>query len=423
MVKFRAGVSANARSASAAGASAHVLREIPRCWVKDGSTLVVVRSATQTTAELVKAFSADPRVAYAEPDSIVHVDATPNDPRFGELWGMTKIGAPSAWDVSTGSSSVVIADIDTGVDYAHPDLAANMWHNSLDPIDGLDNDGNGYIDDYYGINAITGPAPAPGALTDPMDDDGHGTHTSGIMAAVGNNSIGVAGVCWTARVMALKFIAADDTGWTSNAIACIDYVIDQKVNHNVNVVAMNNSWGGELYEQSLKDAIDAAANAGIVFVAVRRQRRRVGRRPRHRRDAALPRVLRLRQHHRGVRVHQLGRPDRLLQLRRRQRRSGGAGHRHPQHRALLRRRQPLQVVGGHLDGHAARHRRRRPVRREVPDRDHGPAHRAHPAHCRRRSRLSPASASPAAGSTSRRRSAVPRRRTTRSPASPCPPLR
>jgi subtilisin family serine protease len=267
LVEFRAGVSTASLRAAATRAEARILREVTRCWVKDGAKLVVVHSATQTTAQLVEAFSADPRVAYAEPDSIVHLDATPNDPRFGELWGMTKISAPSAWDVSTGSSSVVIADIDSGVDYTHPDLAANMWHNPLDPIDGIDNDGNGYIDDYYGINAITGPAPAPGALTDPMDDDGHGTHTSGIMAAVGNNSIGVAGVCWAARIMALKFVAADGDGFTSDAIACINYVVDQKVNHNVNVVAMNSSWGSQNYEQSLKDAITAAGNAGIVFVA------------------------------------------------------------------------------------------------------------------------------------------------------------
>ena len=219
-----------------------------------------MQSTTATTAELVKTFSADPRVQFAEPDYILHAEATPNDTRFAELWGMQQISAPGAWDITTGASSVVIADIDTGVDYAHPDLAANMWHNPGEtPGNGIDDDGNGYVDDVYGIDTANGDS-------DPMDDNGHGTHTSGTVAAVGDNGVGVTGVAWQARIMALKFLDGDGSGYTSDAIACINYAIAQDV-AGVDVAAINASWGGGPYSEGLRTAINAAAARGIVFVA------------------------------------------------------------------------------------------------------------------------------------------------------------
>ncbi len=260
LVQFRPGVSLTTARSIASRVGGRVAREISRCWAKDGSRLVVVQSTTQTTDELVKQLSADPAVAYAEPDFVVHAEAIPNDPRWSELWGMAKIGAPSAWDLSTGSSSIVIADIDTGVAYDHQDLAANMWQNPGEiPGNATDDDGNGYVDDVYGIDPANGDS-------DPYDDHGHGTHTSGTAAGVGNNSKGVAGVCWTARVMALKFLDAGGSGYDSDAIECINYVIWQK-NHGVNVVAINASWGGAGYNTSLRNAINAAGDAGIVFCA------------------------------------------------------------------------------------------------------------------------------------------------------------
>ncbi len=122
------------------------------------------------------------------------------------------IDAPEAWDLSTGSRSVVVGVIDSGVDYNHPDLAANLWRNPGEiPGDGIDNDGNGYKDDVYGYDFINGDG-------DPMDDNGHGT-VSGTIGAVGNNGVGVAGVAWQTRIMALKFLDANGVGTISAAIA------------------------------------------------------------------------------------------------------------------------------------------------------------------------------------------------------------
>ena len=185
--------------------------------------------------------------------------STPNDPLFGGLWGFSRIGAPLAWGASTGQADVVVADIDTGVDYTHPDLAANMWRNPGEVAgNGLDDDGNGYVDDIYGIDAA-------GRSSDPADDHGHGTHTSGTMAAVGDNGIGVTGVNWTARIMALKFMDSSGSGYTSDAIACINYMTAEKLHYGVNVVAANCSWGGGDYSSLLHNAIAAAGDAGIVF--------------------------------------------------------------------------------------------------------------------------------------------------------------
>jgi subtilisin family serine protease len=262
LVKYKAGVTAAGARADAASADAAVKDQITGPAVP-GGRLVVVHSDTLTTPQLIAAYVADPQVEYAEPDYIVHVLGTPNDPRFDELWGMQQIYAPTAWNVSMGSSTVVVADIDTGVDYWHPDLGANIWQNpnEVGGTPGVDDDGNGYVDDYCGIN-LTANGNRPG---NPNDDNGHGTHTAGTMAAVGNNGIGVTGVCQTAEIMACKFLDSTGHGTDSNAIKCINYIIWEK-QHGVNVVAANNSWGSGTYNQSLHDAINAAANAGIVFV-------------------------------------------------------------------------------------------------------------------------------------------------------------
>ncbi len=219
------------------------------------------------------AWSAHPAVLYAEPDYVVEaLETIPNDPMFSDLWGMHNTGqtggtadadidAPEAWDFFTGSSTVVIAGIDTGIDYNHEDLAANMWVNPGEvPGDGIDNDGNGYIDDIYGIDAYNNDS-------DPMDDADHGSHTAGTFGAVGNNGIGVAGVNWDVEIMALKFLGAGGGGSTSGAIASIDYITMMKTDYGVNVVASNNSWGGGGFSQALMDAIEASNDAGIMFVA------------------------------------------------------------------------------------------------------------------------------------------------------------
>ncbi len=221
--------------------------------------------------QAIKTYRRFAEVVYAEPNYVVEALATPNDPRFGELWGLNNTGqtgglsdadvdAPEAWDRTTGSREAVVAVIDTGIDYRHPDLAANMYRNEADcNADGLDDDGNGYVDDCYGIDTINGDG-------DPMDDHYHGTHVAGTIGAVGNNGVGVAGVNWSGSLTACKFLGADGRGTIADAVACLDYLAQMK-DRGVNIVASNNSWGGGLPSRALSDAIAAHRQRGILFVA------------------------------------------------------------------------------------------------------------------------------------------------------------
>jgi subtilisin family serine protease len=211
-------------------------------------------------------------VSYVEPDFVIAPAAIPNDPSFGSLWGLHNSGqsggvvdadidAPEAWDTTTGSRSVVIAVIDTGVDYTHRDLAANAWRNPGEIAgDGLDNDGNGFADDVFGWDFANRDA-------NPMDDNGHGTHVAGTIGAVGGNGTGVVGVNWQVSIMALKFLSGTGSGSTSGAIGAINYATRMRRDFGVNVVATNNPWGGGGFSASLRDAIEAGGRAGILFVA------------------------------------------------------------------------------------------------------------------------------------------------------------
>lgn len=213
----------------------------------------------------------NPAVAHVEPNFKWKKALTPNDPSYGDLWGMNNTGqsggvvdadidAAEAWDITTGSSDIVIGIIDTGVDYNHEDLADNMWQNPGEIAgNGIDDDNNGYIDDIYGIDTANGD-------TDPIDDDSHGTHVAGTIGAVGNNGIGVVGVNHDVSIAACKFLGADGTGSTAGAIECINYFTDLK-NAGINVRATNNSWGGGSFSQALEDAITAAGDADILFLA------------------------------------------------------------------------------------------------------------------------------------------------------------
>jgi subtilisin family serine protease len=207
-----------------------------------------------------------PSVLLIEPNYIVSVLRTPNDPQFSQLWGLNNSGqtggtpgadvdALHAWDIQTGSSSVVVAIIDTGVDYIHPDLAANIWTNAGEvPGNGVDDDGNGFIDDVRGWDFVNRD-------NNPADDFGHGTHCAGTVGAVGNNGLGVAGVSWSVRIMPLKFLGSDGFGTTADAISCIEYATAMGAN------IMSNSWGGGGFSEALRLAIQDAGNAGILFVA------------------------------------------------------------------------------------------------------------------------------------------------------------
>lgn len=215
---------------------------------------------------------ADPSVAYVQPNYIyTATDTVANDPYFSaNLWALRNtgqsngkvgadIGATRAWDLTKGSSTVVVGVVDTGVDYSHPDLAANMWRNPGEIAgDGRDNDGNGYIDDVHGYDFRNWDG-------DPRDDHGHGTHCAGTIGAVGNNGVGVTGVAWNVKIVALKFMGTDGKGSTSSALACIDYLTELKAK-GVNVVASNNSWGGTGADSALREAIERANQKGILTV-------------------------------------------------------------------------------------------------------------------------------------------------------------
>ncbi|MDP6545297.1 MAG: S8 family serine peptidase [Phycisphaerae bacterium] len=219
------------------------------------------------------------RVLYTEPNFVYTISetiasTTPDDPAMadGSLWGLHNTGqsggtldadidAPEAWDLTTGSADVVLAVIDTGVDYTHPDLADNMWINPGEIADdGIDNDSNGYIDDIYGWDFVNND-------NDPMDGHDHGTHVSGTIGGVGDNSSGVSGVNWDVSIMALKFLDDSGSGSTADAISAIDYATMMRRDHGINVVATNNSWGGGSYSSALRDAIEIAGREGILFIA------------------------------------------------------------------------------------------------------------------------------------------------------------
>ncbi len=208
-----------------------------------------------SVAEAVDRVSRLPQVFYAQPDYIYHTTVIPNDPRWGDLWGMTNIKAPTAWDTFTGNASLVVADIDTGIDYNHPDLAANVWTNPGEIAgNGIDDDLNGYIDDIHGWDFAYDD-------NDPFDGNGHGSHTAGTIGATGNNGVGVVGVNWNVKIMALKFLNDSGSGTTADAISSVQYATMMKVKIS------NNSWGGGSYDQALYDAINAAKSVGHLFIA------------------------------------------------------------------------------------------------------------------------------------------------------------
>jgi subtilisin family serine protease len=216
--------------------------------------------------DLIQELSANRNIGYAEPNYIQKAIGIPNDARFDELWGMHNTGqtggtadadidAVEAWDTFTGSRDVVVAVIDTGVDYNHVDLVDNRWVNEGEiPSNGIDDDGNGYIDDVYGYDFAYGDS-------DPMDGHSHGTHCSGTIGGVGNNSIGVAGVSHAVRIMAVKFLDDWGSGYTDDAIDSIIYAVDNGAQ------ILSNSWGGGGFSQGLEDAISYANDHNVLFVA------------------------------------------------------------------------------------------------------------------------------------------------------------
>lgn len=208
---------------------------------------------------------------YIEPNMRLRVDLVPNDPNWPAQWGPRRIEADYAWNTTVGDPSVVVAVIDTGVDWDHPDLATSIWNNTDEVLDGADTDGNGFIDDIRGWDFVDTTAAAwPGEDStvrdnDPMDFHGHGTHCSGIVAAVTNNSIGIAGVCWNCKIMAVRagYKGEDGYGYLEDddAAAAIVYATD----NGANVISM--SWGDYYPSDLIYDAVKYAYDSGVLLVA------------------------------------------------------------------------------------------------------------------------------------------------------------
>jgi subtilisin family serine protease len=194
---------------------------------------------------------------YVEPDYAVRAHLQPSDSAFqnGTLWGLTRLNAEQAWGITTGSTNVVVGVIDSGVRSTHQDLASQLWRNPGEVAgNNVDDDGDGYVDNVHGINAINKSG-------NPSDDNDHGTHVAGTIGAAANNAGPVVGVCWNVRLMACKFLDSTGQGYTSDAIECIDFAASNGAR------ILNCSWGGGDYSQALYDAIAAARNTGVLVIA------------------------------------------------------------------------------------------------------------------------------------------------------------
>jgi subtilisin family serine protease len=230
----------------------------------------------ESIQEVLAAYNKDPSIEYAELNYTVSICKTPDDPLFPLQWSLNNTGqdypasgkynfppgtpdsdinAPQAWDIHTGSSEVIIAVVDTGVDYNHRDLQDNIWINSGEiPDNDVDDDGNEYIDDTYGYDFLNND-------NDPNDDHGHGTHCSGIIAAGGNNGLDITGVCWNAKIMALKFLDENAEGFFSDAVTAIYYAAENGAD------VISNSWGGPFPSEMMEEVIEYAHSQGVILVA------------------------------------------------------------------------------------------------------------------------------------------------------------
>jgi len=225
-----------------------------------------VSLANPNDAKALRRMKREGLVERIEANLPVRASGVPDDPQFPAQWGLQNIGqaggvpgadirAPQAWDVQTGSPDIIVAVLDTGVNYTHPDLAGNIWTNPGEiPGNGIDDDANGKVDDVYGFDFYNFRA-------DPMDDSGHGTHVAGIIGAVGNNGIGVAGVSWRVRIMSVKVLDFAGGGFLSDTISGLNYAV------RMGARVLNASLATDEYSQALADAVTAAEQAGVLVVA------------------------------------------------------------------------------------------------------------------------------------------------------------
>ncbi|RYJ60787.1 S8 family peptidase [Pseudomonas songnenensis] len=279
LVQFTPGASEAAKSTAlsrqGAKTAQKLLDKAARKDAKGDLVQAQLGKGKKLDAALLARLAADPAVEFVEPNWIYHTQlANPNDPGLGSLWGMQGAttspaapygsGALAAWNAGAACSSQVhVGIIDEGVMTTHADLRANIWINPGEGsrADRKDNDRNGFIDDIHGWDFSANDA---SVYDGPADD--HGTHVAGTVAAVANNGTGVFGVCPSARLITAKFLGANG-GTTAGAVKAVNYLTQLKLAKKINLVATNNSWGGGGYSQALYDAIRAAGNANILFVA------------------------------------------------------------------------------------------------------------------------------------------------------------
>ena len=278
LVQFLPGVSDDAKAIARGRVGARLQEGVVNSqWRADGKGDLerVKLPPGLAIAAAVRSLELDPNVEFAEPNWVYQHHATSNDPYYtdGRLWGMYGSGtspanpygsqAGAAWAAgNTGSADFYVGIIDEGYMYTHEDLAANAGTNPGEIAgNGIDDDGNGYVDDVYGWDFDGNN----NTVFDGTTDD-HGTHVAGTIGAVGGNKKGVAGVCWNIKLLNAKFLGRRG-GTTANAIKAVDYFTDLKTRHSLNLVALNNSWGGGGFSQGLYDAIDRANQKGILFVA------------------------------------------------------------------------------------------------------------------------------------------------------------
>src|SRR6185436_11419014 len=298
LVKWKDGPNSPAATAGNAQIGATVKRNFNAL-----SWQLVELPPDMSATEGVAAYQALGTVAAVESDGAMRVESplppstnsptqqfalqslTPNDPRYSSQWYLPRIGAPAAWDITTGDSNVVIVIFDTGVDYTHPDLAPNMWRNpgetGLDDqgrdkaTNGIDDDGNGYVDDVYGIDVINGSGDPIDVgffetpITPATNAFFHGTMIAGLIGAVGNNGVGIAGLNWSVQIMAIRHYGGDAaipyTNYWSHYLAAWDYLLTMK-RRGVNIRVTTHSYAGALESAAVRDAIASAGNEGILAV-------------------------------------------------------------------------------------------------------------------------------------------------------------
>jgi thermitase len=257
LVGFKKGVSTDRQQRLLSGLDGRISQRFKS--IRGGRLVVVRPRSGRATDALRKRLGRSPEVAYAEPDFFLFASApkTPDDPFYPLQYALVDspsdhdIDAPTAW--GTRSSCAKVAILDTGIDTDHPDLASNIYKSEDKPNNGKDDDKNGYVDDTYGYNVIKGKGSGE-------DDNGHGTHVSGIVAGRGNNDVGVSGVCWSSKLLAVKFMNSKGKGSTSDAIAGIDYAVKQGFK------IINCSFGSSSSSSSLHDAVDYAQDHNTLLV-------------------------------------------------------------------------------------------------------------------------------------------------------------